>query len=1299
MNRRLDPKDIPQLQEHAENIRNICILAHVDHGKTTLSDSLVCANGFISAKLAGKLRFMDSMEEEQQRGITMHTSAISLLYQMDEKFVAPSADKSGPPPNTNYLINLVDSPGHIDFSSDVSTATRLCDGALVLIDVLEGICTQTHAVLYKALKERMRPCLVLNKIDRLCLELQLSPMEAYNHLRRIVEGTNALAATLIHAEFGEDYFSNASETETAAGTEKSDAQRIQEEWTFSPERGNVLFASAYDCWGTNVMKFVNIWAKKWAGGINKGALLKYIFDDYCYNPKTKKLVKYSPSDSLDPENAWKKPLFVVMILEPIFHVYSSCMIDKNTDEAVRYLQEEFGVAIIPRDINPRDVRLTTQNMLRKWVPLTEAVFRMVVKCVPSPVEAQTRRIDVLMVPQDEGSSPLCNEKSEALVKMRRITADIAHCASISLNNTAISPEVVVFIAKMIPIKVAELSSRDKLLMFPECADGSAPQASEVLMGIGRVFSGVLTRSSRLSILSHRHSPLDASTHHDSGDSSLGEAGSMGTLTSIPVDTLGFYICLGPSVFPTDSVPAGNIVGIVGLQHNSQGQNGATERSNLMVSKSATISSTPMLFPLKAMTFQSKPMVRVAVAPKTHNEMTQFEFGLRQLYAYDPVVEIEVDATTGQHTITCLGELHLEQCVKSLSERFAKCEVVVSAPIVPFRETITCLQNDVEREAETAMAVSAPENSGKGAGKNKHGAARTAAPVAIYDPRTHLPPPWSTIPELLHSTAVATPAAETDNSDQDVSAAAAVVPPAMLNGKYKKNFSVVLVQSAEGGTRPLTLHMTMRCAIIPRDCLAVFDEHHKALQEALQQFRLLHATQAAEGESETAKYTDFLLELPAESRAVLLALYAVLCPTNVNGSNNDVAAANSKLILVLTQLVALGPSSAASNAMMFDSQFTFQITSSSQADSRTEYNHHPFISRHARAAPNSKAGLVHAMWTVLFQERLQHPLIVGFHSACGSGPLMQEPVHGVTWVLERVSCSGDCFTEGAPAATACFEEWLFAHEFAPRQVDSTSESSSVYADDIAVPARQSSPIPSEDACAGGGAIGELPAWTDELIPCALQSGMMISEIREMCRCLLLGHPMRVFEPVYKCEIQCDASVLSALYGVLGKRRSNIVDENIIEGTSLFLITVHLPVIESFGFALELLKRTSGKGTNTAGSGAGGAGTGATGNGGIQAPQLSYSHWQILPQDPFWKPTTAEELEEFGEMASAQQHSTTMGDSSSFTGGSDASGSSANVTVSNIISRRIIDSVRVRKGLPIEVKTVANADKQRTISKNK
>lgn len=349
MSDRADPSQIASLQIEQRNIRNFCILAHVDHGKTTLSDSLVSSNGIISAKLAGKLRYLDSTEEEQKRGITMHSSAISLLFRNEEKGGVESGAEQ--PKAEEFLINLIDSPGHIDFSSDVSTATRLCDGALLVVDVLEGICTQTHAVVYKALKERMRPCLVLNKIDRLFIDMKLSTTEAFQHLKRLLEQVNALAYTLLKSEvlkrenISEELAAKLMNNTTTGpnashglGEEIEDDPLFQQ-WNFEPEKGNVIFCSALDCWGFGTAKFATMWSKRL--GINRNVLRKYLFEDYTFNAATKKIVKIDTARGGGKE----KPMFASMVLDPLWQLYEAALVQQDAAKAANMANKGVRVSL------------------------------------------------------------------------------------------------------------------------------------------------------------------------------------------------------------------------------------------------------------------------------------------------------------------------------------------------------------------------------------------------------------------------------------------------------------------------------------------------------------------------------------------------------------------------------------------------------------------------------------------------------------------------------------------------------------------------------------------------------------------------------------------------------------------------------------------------------------------------------------------------------------------------------------------------------------------------------------------
>lgn len=263
----------------------------------------------------------------------MESSAISLFFSMLRR----SSPEAAPVPK-EYLINLIDSPGHIDFSSEVSTASRLCDGAIVLVDAVEGVCSQTVTVLRQAWVEQLKPILAINKMDRLVSELQMSPGEAYAHLTRLLEQVNAVIGSFYQGERMEEDLQwrermedriNAS---AARGKSKKQAQddaitdggEVDSEFTemddenlyFAPEKNNVIFCSAVDGWAFTIRQFAAIYEKKI--GIKRSVLEKVLWGDYYLDPKTKRVLgqKHLKGRAL-------KPMFVQLVLDSIWAAYEA----------------------------------------------------------------------------------------------------------------------------------------------------------------------------------------------------------------------------------------------------------------------------------------------------------------------------------------------------------------------------------------------------------------------------------------------------------------------------------------------------------------------------------------------------------------------------------------------------------------------------------------------------------------------------------------------------------------------------------------------------------------------------------------------------------------------------------------------------------------------------------------------------------------------------------------------------------------------------------------------------------------
>ncbi|KAI6654372.1 hypothetical protein LOD99_769 [Oopsacas minuta] len=335
------------------NIRNMSVIAHVDHGKTTLTDSLVMKAGIISSSSAGK-RYTDGRKDEQERGITIKSTAISLHYELNESDMQYiTQDTAG----NEFLINLIDSPGHVDFSSEVTAALRVTDGALVVVDCISGVCVQTETVLRQAIGERIKPILFLNKLDRALLELQLEKEELYQRMARIVESVNVIIQT-----YGDN-------------TPTGDVQ-------VTPVDGTVGFGSALHGWGFTFKHFGEMYAEKFQ--LKSKDLMERLWGDHFYSEQDNEW-------RTEPKNGYTRG-FCLLVLDPIYKLFNAIMhIEK---EEIANLLQRLNIKL-----NSEEMKLEGKALLKlcmkSWLPAGDTLLQMITIHLPSPVTAQKYRMEML----------------------------------------------------------------------------------------------------------------------------------------------------------------------------------------------------------------------------------------------------------------------------------------------------------------------------------------------------------------------------------------------------------------------------------------------------------------------------------------------------------------------------------------------------------------------------------------------------------------------------------------------------------------------------------------------------------------------------------------------------------------------------------------------------------------------------------------------------------------------------------------------------------------------------------------
>ncbi|GJJ77654.1 116 kDa U5 small nuclear ribonucleoprotein component [Entomortierella parvispora] len=377
----LEEKDLPttrfrkqymyDLMAFPPRVRNVALVGHLHHGKSSIMDMLVNETHEKNMNVDLQERYTDTHPLERQRGVSIKSMPMTLVMQ-DTKDVS-------------YLLNIIDTPGHVDFIDEVAAALRISDGAVLVVDAVEGVMCNTERIIQHCIQEKVALTLVINKVDRLILELKLPPSDAYLKLKHTIEEVNTII----------------SQTPGGKGIR------------LSPELGNVTFASSQMGWCFSLKSFAKLYADSYPG-IDVNGFAKRLWGDVYFNSETRKFGR----------NATERPAkrsFVHFILEPLFKIYGQVVAEDSAK--LKATLSSLGIFLKPKQYN-LDVKPVLRLVMDQFFGPPTGFVDMVSQHIQSPTESAVRKVEHIYTgPMDDAAATAmkaCDPKGPLMIHITKL---------------------------------------------------------------------------------------------------------------------------------------------------------------------------------------------------------------------------------------------------------------------------------------------------------------------------------------------------------------------------------------------------------------------------------------------------------------------------------------------------------------------------------------------------------------------------------------------------------------------------------------------------------------------------------------------------------------------------------------------------------------------------------------------------------------------------------------------------------------------------------------------------------------